>query len=123
MQAAARILIANPVELQLEERAAEIPSIGPDNDREYECPHCRDSGWRQVDLPGRAGMRQCECVAVKARARYLALIPELGHTEKERVGLTTVQGYFTMASIASEENFFGRKLFSSAKLILKYSTS
>jgi DNA replication protein DnaC len=76
MQAAARILIANPVELQLEERAAEIPSIGPDNDREYECPHCRDSGWRQVDLPGRAGMRQCECVAVKARARYLALIPE-----------------------------------------------
>lgn len=30
-------------------------------------------------------------------APYLALIPELGHSEMERVGLTTVQGYFTMA--------------------------
>jgi len=35
-----------------------------------------DSGWRRVDLPGSAGMRQCECVAAKARRRALALIPE-----------------------------------------------
>jgi DNA replication protein DnaC len=35
-----------------------------------------DSGWRRVDLPGSAGMRQCECVVEKARKRALALIPE-----------------------------------------------
>jgi len=35
-----------------------------------------DSGWRRVDLPGSGGMRQCECVAEKARMRALALIPE-----------------------------------------------
>jgi len=35
-----------------------------------------DSGWRRVDLPGNAGMRQCECVVDKARRRALALIPE-----------------------------------------------
>ncbi len=29
-------------------------------------------------------------------APYIALIPELGHTEKERVGITTVQGYFAL---------------------------
>jgi DNA replication protein DnaC len=75
MQAISRILTANPAAPQPEERAAEIPSTGPGNEREYECPHCRDSGWRQVDLPGRAGMRQCECVAKKARAHYLELIP------------------------------------------------
>ena len=76
MQSVAGILTANPAELQPEEQAAEIPSIGPGNEPENECPHCRDSGWRQVDLPGRAGMKQCECVAEKARAHYLALIPE-----------------------------------------------
>jgi DNA replication protein DnaC len=76
MQSAARILTASSAALPAEERAAEIPSIGPDNEHEYECPHCRNSGWRQVDLPGRAGMKQCECVAEKARARCLALIPE-----------------------------------------------
>jgi DNA replication protein DnaC len=76
MQSVARILTANLEALQPEERAAEIPSTGPGNEHEYECPHCRDSGWRQVDLPGRAGMRQCECVAETARARNLALIPE-----------------------------------------------
>ena len=76
MQSVARILTANPAALQTEERAAEIPSTGPGNELESECPHCRDSGWRQVDLPGRAGMKQCECVAEKVRARYLSLIPE-----------------------------------------------
>ena len=76
MQSIARSLTANPAALQPEEQAAAIRSIGPGNEREYECPYCRDSGWRQVDLPGRAGMKQCECVAEKARARYLALIPE-----------------------------------------------
>jgi DNA replication protein DnaC len=35
-----------------------------------------DSGWRRVDLPGSAGMRQCECLAEKARDRCLALIPQ-----------------------------------------------
>jgi DNA replication protein DnaC len=76
MQTISRIMTANPAALQTEERAAEIPSIGPGNEREYECPHCRDSGWRQVDLPGRAGMKQCECVAQQARTRNLALISE-----------------------------------------------
>ena len=76
MQSVARILTANPAVLRAGERAAEIPSTGPGNELESECPHCRDSGWRQVDLPGRAGMKQCECVAEKARARYLAMIPE-----------------------------------------------
>jgi DNA replication protein DnaC len=76
MNSVERVLTANPAALRIEERAAEIPFIGPGNEREYECPHCRDSGWRQVDLPGRAGMKQCECVAEKARARCLALIPE-----------------------------------------------
>ncbi|MFZ2053707.1 MAG: hypothetical protein WAU81_05870 [Candidatus Aminicenantales bacterium] len=33
------------------------------------------------------------------------------------------QKYFSMAAMASEENFFGRKLFSSAKLRPKYSIS
>jgi DNA replication protein DnaC len=76
MQSIARILTANPVELQPERQAAENPSIARDNEFEYECPQCRDSGWRWIDLPGSAGMRQCECVAESARARYLALIPE-----------------------------------------------
>ncbi|MGA2259998.1 MAG: AFG1/ZapE family ATPase [Acidobacteriota bacterium] len=35
-----------------------------------------DSGWRRIDLPGSAGMRQRECFAEKARTRCLALIPE-----------------------------------------------
>jgi DNA replication protein DnaC len=38
---------------------------------ENECPHCRDSGWRWIDLPGSAGMQQCKCVAEKARALSL----------------------------------------------------
>jgi GPH family glycoside/pentoside/hexuronide:cation symporter len=29
-------------------------------------------------------------------APYIALIPELGHTEQERMGMTTVQGYFAL---------------------------
>jgi hypothetical protein len=76
MQSAARILTASPAVLRIDERAAEIPSIGPANEREYECQYCRDSGGRQVDLPGRAGMKQCECVAERDRTRYLALVPE-----------------------------------------------
>jgi DNA replication protein DnaC len=76
MESVARILTANPGAPQPEERAAEIAYIGPGNERAYECPHCRDSGWRQIDLPGKAGMKQCGCVAEKARARCLALIPE-----------------------------------------------
>lgn len=31
---------------------------------------------------------------------YLALIPELGHTEKERLGMTTAQGYFSLVGNA-----------------------
>ncbi len=31
---------------------------------------------------------------------YLALIPELGHTEKARLGMTTAQGYFSLAGNA-----------------------
>jgi DNA replication protein DnaC len=76
MQSVARILTANPVELQPAERAAEIPSIARGNEPEPECPHCMDSGWRRVDLPGSAGMRQCECISEKVRLRALALIPE-----------------------------------------------
>ena len=76
MQSVARILTVNPAGLQPEERAAAISSIGPGNEPGNECPHCRDSGWRWVDLPGNAGMRQCECVVEKARVHYLALIPE-----------------------------------------------
>lgn len=53
-----------------------IPPIVPGNEREYECLGCKDSGWRGIDLPGRSGMRKCECSIEKARARYLALIPE-----------------------------------------------
>jgi DNA replication protein DnaC len=53
-----------------------ILSIAPGNEREYECSGCKDSGWRWIDLPGRAGMRKCECAVEKARAGYLALIPE-----------------------------------------------
>jgi DNA replication protein DnaC len=76
MQSLAKILTANPAALQPEEQAAEISSTVPGNEREYECTHCRDSGWRQVDLPGRAGMKQCECVAQQGQVRNLALIPE-----------------------------------------------
>ncbi len=76
MQSVARILTANPVELQPGEPAAAIPSVSRGNEPESECRHCMDSGWRRVDLPGSAGMRQCECVAEKARMRGLALIPE-----------------------------------------------
>jgi len=76
MQSVARILTANPVELQIGERAAAIPSIDRGNEPLPECQHCMDSGWRRVDLPGSAGMRQCECVVEKARRRALALIPE-----------------------------------------------
>jgi DNA replication protein DnaC len=76
MQSVARILTANPVELQPGERAAAISSIAPGNEPEHECLQCMDSGWRRVDLPGSAGMRQCECVAEKARMRALALLPE-----------------------------------------------
>jgi DNA replication protein DnaC len=43
---------------------------------QFDCPHCMDSGWRRVDLPGDAGMKRCECIDVKTRARRLALIPE-----------------------------------------------
>ena len=57
-------------------RASAISSIAPGNEPEHECRHCMDSGWRRVDLLGSAGMRQCECIAEKARARSLALIPE-----------------------------------------------
>jgi hypothetical protein len=39
MRSAARILTVSPEALQPEERAAEILSIGPGNEREYECPH------------------------------------------------------------------------------------
>ena len=76
MQTVARIMTANLAKLQPEEQAAAISSIDLGNEREHECPYCRDSGWQWVDLPGSAGMRQCECVAESARARYLALIPE-----------------------------------------------
>ena len=76
MQSVARILTANPVELQPGERAEAIPSTAPGNEPVQECRHCMDSGWRRVDLPGRPGMRQCECVAEKARKRALAKIPE-----------------------------------------------
>ena len=76
MPTVARILTANPVELQPGERAAEISCIAPGNEPEPECRHCMDSGWRRVDMPGTALMRQCECVAEKARMRALALIPE-----------------------------------------------
>jgi len=73
MQSAARILAASHAALRTEERAAEIPSIGLGNEREYECLSCKDSGWWGIDLPGRSGMRECECAIEKARARYLAL--------------------------------------------------
>jgi DNA replication protein DnaC len=76
MQSVARILTANPAGLHLEEQAAEIPYIGRGNESENECPHCRGSGWRWIHLPGSAGMKQFECVAERARARKLALIPE-----------------------------------------------
>jgi DNA replication protein DnaC len=76
MQSVARILTANPVELQPGERAAAISFIAPGNETEHECRQCIDSGWRRVDLPGGAGMRQCECVVEKTRRRALALIPE-----------------------------------------------
>jgi DNA replication protein DnaC len=76
MQSVARILTANLAELQPAEQAAAISSIAPGNEPAAECRHCMDSGWRRVDLPGSAGMRQCECVAEKARARCLARIPE-----------------------------------------------
>lgn len=76
MQSIARNLTANLAELQPGERAAEISYTGPGNEPGHDCPHCMDSGWRRIDLPGNAGMRQCECVAEKTRARYLALIPE-----------------------------------------------
>jgi hypothetical protein len=76
LQTVTRILTANPAERLPEERAAGISSIGPVNEPEHECPHCRDSGWRWVDLPGSGGMRQCEYFAENARARYLSLIPE-----------------------------------------------
>ena len=74
MQSVARNLTANLAVLQREEQAAEIQSVGRGN--EHECLHCRDSGWQWIDLPGNAGMRQCECVAEKARMRALALIPK-----------------------------------------------
>ncbi|MGA2261228.1 MAG: AFG1/ZapE family ATPase [Acidobacteriota bacterium] len=76
MQSMARILTANLAELQPGERAAATPCIAPGNEPEHECPRCMDSGWRRIDLSGNAGMRQCECVEEKARARCLALIPE-----------------------------------------------
>ena len=76
MQSVARILTANLEELQPGELAGEISCTAPGNEPEHECRHCMDSGWRRVDLPGNAGMRQCECVVEKARIRYLALIPE-----------------------------------------------
>jgi len=31
---------------------------------------------------------------------YLALIPELGHNEKTRIGITTAQGYFSLIGSA-----------------------
>ena len=76
MQPVARILTANLAELQPAEPAAAISSTALGNEPAPECRHCMDSGWRRVDLPGSAGMRQCECVAQKARRRALALIPE-----------------------------------------------
>ena len=76
MQSVVRILAANPAELQPGEQAAAIPSIAPDNEPVAECRHCLDSGWRRVDLPGGAGLRQCDRLAAKARARCLALIPQ-----------------------------------------------
>jgi len=75
MQSVARILTANLAAPQPKEPDAEISSAIPGNECVYECPHCRDSGRRQADLPGRAGAKQCECVAGRARARYLALNP------------------------------------------------
>lgn len=76
MQSVVRIMTANPEGLLPGEQAEEIPSISPGNDREYECPGCKDTGWRWIYLPGRAGMRKCECAVEKARVRYLAMIPE-----------------------------------------------
>jgi DNA replication protein DnaC len=76
MQSIARILTANLAELQPGEQPAATPYTAPGNKPAHECPPCRDSGWRRVDLPGSAGMRQCECIAEKTRIRYLALIPE-----------------------------------------------
>jgi hypothetical protein len=72
MQSVARILTANPEALRAEERAAGTPSIGPGNEREHECPHCRNSGWRRGGLPGSTGVRQCECAAEKARASNMS---------------------------------------------------
>jgi hypothetical protein len=76
MQGIARILTANLAELRPGERAAAISCTGPGNEPQHECPRCMDSGWCRIDLPGGAGMRQCECIAERARMRALALIPE-----------------------------------------------
>jgi DNA replication protein DnaC len=74
MQSVSRISTMNQAALRTGEWVAEIPSIGLCN--EHECPYCRDIGWRWIDLPGSAGMKQCDCLVDKARARYLAVIPE-----------------------------------------------
>ena len=76
VQSVARILTASLAELQPAEPAAAIQSIAHGNESEPECQLGMDSGWRRVDLPGGAGMRQCECVTEKARRRALASIPE-----------------------------------------------
>jgi len=50
MQAIARILTANSVELQPAEPAEAIPSIACGNEPKPECRLCMDSGWRRVKI-------------------------------------------------------------------------
>lgn len=81
MQSIGRMLtivpaISNPAEPQFAEAAGGSPHIYPGNETEYECPLCRNTGWRRIELFGVDGMQKCECMPRKQKAKALAVIPE-----------------------------------------------
>jgi hypothetical protein len=75
MQAVATTLTVIRGKLQPAERAAETRSIGPGS--EPVCPIYDETGWHRADNEEFIGLRRCECVKEKIRAKRLAEIPGL----------------------------------------------